>query len=154
MSSVGVAGWEAIVYNSNGDTSDSPLPLALSLVVGNNNVLYHLLITIGLFGLIASFHGIILGGRKGQLRIRKGKICSCILKKHSSQIPNTSQCIVGKYGDRHHCLANRQNGRDHYDLSVWCIDIIYCIYGRCAETQEKEPNWSDHLKYLCTRCSL
>jgi len=30
ISSVGVAGWEAIVYKPNGDTSDSPLPLALS----------------------------------------------------------------------------------------------------------------------------
>jgi ethanolamine permease len=58
--SVGVAGWEAIVYAADGQTSDSPLPLALSKIVGENNWLYHLLITIGLFGLIASFHGIIL----------------------------------------------------------------------------------------------
>jgi ethanolamine permease len=58
--SVGVAGWEAIVYTPDGQTSDSPLPLALSKIVGENNWLYHLLITIGLFGLIASFHGIIL----------------------------------------------------------------------------------------------
>ncbi|MEJ7768994.1 MAG: ethanolamine permease [Chitinophagaceae bacterium] len=60
ISSVGVAGWEAIVYTPDGTTSDSPLPLALAYVVGNNNVLYHLLITVGLLGLIASFHGIIL----------------------------------------------------------------------------------------------
>ncbi len=58
--SVGVAGWESIVYRSDGSTSDSPLPMALGYIVGNNNVLYHLLITIGLFGLIASFHGLIL----------------------------------------------------------------------------------------------
>ncbi|MGN6297987.1 MAG: amino acid permease, partial [Ginsengibacter sp.] len=59
-SSVGVAGWQAIVYKVDGTMSDSPLPLALSHIVGNNHLLYHLLITIGLFGLIASFHGIIL----------------------------------------------------------------------------------------------
>jgi ethanolamine permease len=59
-SSVGVAGWEAIVYKADGTTSDSPLPLALGHIVSNNNVLYHLLITVGLFGLVASFHGIIL----------------------------------------------------------------------------------------------
>jgi ethanolamine permease len=58
--SVGVAGWEAIVFKADGTTSDSPLPLALGVVVGNNHVFYHLLITVGLFGLIASFHGIIL----------------------------------------------------------------------------------------------
>jgi len=51
VSAVGVAGWEAIVYKPDGSTSDSPLPLALSFIVGNNNWLYHLLITIGLLGL-------------------------------------------------------------------------------------------------------
>lgn len=58
---VGVAGWEAVVYkNSAGDTSDSPLPLAMSRVVGENSVLFHMLITVGLLGLVASFHGLIL----------------------------------------------------------------------------------------------
>jgi ethanolamine permease len=60
VSAVGVGGWESIVYTPAGDTSDSPLPAALALVTGNSNVLYHLLITVGLFGLVASFHGIIL----------------------------------------------------------------------------------------------
>ena len=59
-SSVGVAGWRAIVYQPGGGTSDSPLPLAMGHVVGNNAVLYHLLITVGLFGLVASFHGLML----------------------------------------------------------------------------------------------
>jgi ethanolamine permease len=59
-SAVGVAGWESIVYLNDGTTSDSPLPLALGLVIGTKHPMYHLLITIGLFGLIASFNGIIL----------------------------------------------------------------------------------------------
>jgi len=61
ISAVGVAGWEAVVYPTGSEVaSDSPLPLALVQIVGENHLLYHLLITIGLFGLIASFHGIIL----------------------------------------------------------------------------------------------
>jgi ethanolamine permease len=60
LSSIGVGGWEAIVYKADGTTSDSPLPLALAHVTGSNHLLYHLLITVGLFGLIASFHGLIL----------------------------------------------------------------------------------------------
>lgn len=61
LSAVGVAGWEAIVYPSPGaDPSDSPLPLALGLIVGKESYLFHLLLTIGLLGLVASFHGIIL----------------------------------------------------------------------------------------------
>lgn len=71
ISSVGVSGWEAIVYKPNGETSDSPLPLALGHVVGNNNVMYHLLITIGLFGLIASFHGIILAAGRSSYEFGK-----------------------------------------------------------------------------------
>jgi ethanolamine permease len=61
LSSIGVAGWEAIVYPSPlSAPSDSPLPLALSKITGSSGLLYHLLISIGLMGLVASFHGIIL----------------------------------------------------------------------------------------------
>jgi ethanolamine permease len=60
-SAVGVAGWEAIVYPEPGaEPSDSPLPLALAQVMGQGHFLYHMLVGIGLLGLIASFHGIIL----------------------------------------------------------------------------------------------
>jgi ethanolamine permease len=65
LSSVGVAGWQAIVYPAPGAAaSDSPLPLALSKITGNSGWLYHLLITIGLMGLVASFHGIILAASR------------------------------------------------------------------------------------------
>lgn len=58
---VGVAGWEAVVYPPGSTApSDSPLPLALGRVVGVAHPLYHLLIGIGLCGLVASFHGILL----------------------------------------------------------------------------------------------
>ena len=61
VSSIGVAGWEAIVYSTPGaDPSDSPLPLALKHIVGESHLLFHLLLTVGLLGLVASFHGIIL----------------------------------------------------------------------------------------------
>jgi len=60
-SAVGVGGWENIVY-PNGSTvaSDSPLPLAMKGIVGEGHIFYQALIIIGLFGLVASFNGIIL----------------------------------------------------------------------------------------------
>lgn len=59
--SVGVAGWEAIVYPEAGAAaSDSPLPLALAQLSGGENWIYKAATFIGLFGLVASFHGIIL----------------------------------------------------------------------------------------------
>lgn len=62
-SAVGVAGWEAVVYPEGSTVaSDSPLPLALSHIVDSSHFLYKLLVGIGLLGLIASFHGIILAG--------------------------------------------------------------------------------------------
>ena len=40
---------------------NDPLPQAMKVVVGENSGWLHMLVWIGLFGLIASFHGIILG---------------------------------------------------------------------------------------------
>jgi len=80
-SSIGVAGWEAIVYKADGSQSDSPLPLALAHIVGNNNLLYHLLITVGLFGLIASFHGIILAAGRSSFEFGRVKNAPAFLGK-------------------------------------------------------------------------
>ena len=63
VSASGVSGWEAVVYQEGSSTpSDSPLPLVLSAVVGENVWIIHLFTGIGIFGLIASFHGILLAG--------------------------------------------------------------------------------------------
>jgi ethanolamine permease len=40
---------------------NDPLPQAMKLIVGENSGWLHMLVWLGLFGLIASFHGIILG---------------------------------------------------------------------------------------------
>ena len=81
--SVGVGGWEKVVFPTPGaEASDSPLPMALSQITGNSGWLYHLLITIGLMGLVASFHGLILAasratyefGKTGCIPVIFGKI--------------------------------------------------------------------------------
>ena len=73
FTAVGVAGWEAVVYApGTHEASDSPLPLALAHVVGQKNSLYHLLVTVGLFGLIASFHGILLAA--GRVTFEFGRV--------------------------------------------------------------------------------
>ena len=51
----GVGEWRTLA-NIN-----DPLPQAMKVVVGNNSSWMHMLVWIGLLGLIASFHGIILG---------------------------------------------------------------------------------------------
>jgi ethanolamine permease len=70
VTSIGVAGWPAIVYPAaSAETSDSPLPLAMGRVVGASGALYHLLVTVGLFGLVASFHGILLAASRATLEL-------------------------------------------------------------------------------------
>jgi ethanolamine permease len=65
--SIGIAGWEAIVFKPDGSTSDSPLPLAMAHIMGNNNWQYNVLITFGLFGLVASFHGLMLAAGRSTM---------------------------------------------------------------------------------------
>lgn len=92
--SVGVAGWEAIVYKSDGTTSDSPLPLALGHIVGTNNLLYHLLITIGLFGLVASFHGIILAAGRSSFEFGRAGFAPTILGKIHPRFRTPSNALL------------------------------------------------------------
>ena len=94
LSSVGVAGWEAIVYKADGTTSDSPLPLALAKITGSNNMLYHLLITIGLFGLIASFHGIILAAGRASFEFGRVKMAPSFLGKIHSHFKTPSNALL------------------------------------------------------------
>ncbi|MEO8772669.1 MAG: ethanolamine permease [Ferruginibacter sp.] len=93
-SSVGVAGWEAIVYKADGTTSDSPLPLALAHVTGSNNVLYHLLITIGLFGLVASFHGIILAAGRSVFEFGRVKYAPAFIGKIHPKFQTPSNALL------------------------------------------------------------
>jgi ethanolamine permease len=70
FTSVGVAGWSAVVYPTPGAApSDSPLPLALGRIVGDSGAMFHLLVTVGLFGLVASFHGIVLAAGRAALEL-------------------------------------------------------------------------------------
>lgn len=51
----GAGDWKAL------SNINDPLPQAMKMIVGDNSTWLHMLVWIGLFGLIASFHGIILG---------------------------------------------------------------------------------------------
>lgn len=93
-SSVGVAGWEAIVYKADGSTSDSPLPLALAYIVGQNNVFYHLLITVGLFGLIASFHGIILVAGRSTFEFGRVRFAPACLGKVNPRFQTPANALL------------------------------------------------------------
>ena len=97
-SAVGVAGWEAIVYKADGSVSDSPLPLALGHIVGSNNLLYHLLITIGLFGLVASFHGIILAAGRSSFEFGRVRFAPAFLGKVHTRFRTPANALLVNMG--------------------------------------------------------
>lgn len=70
---VGVAGWKPIA------TSDKPLPVALGQVVGESHPLFHLLIVVGVCGLVASFHGIMLAGGRATFELGRAGYAPRIL---------------------------------------------------------------------------
>ncbi len=94
VSSTGVAGWEAIVYKADGSASDSPLPLALGKVVGESNALYHLLIAIGLFGLVASFHGLILAAGRASFEFGRVNYAPSILGKVHPKFKTPANALI------------------------------------------------------------
>jgi ethanolamine permease len=69
--SVGVAGWEAVVFQSNGSTSDAPLPMAMEAIRGKDDGTYTLLVILGLSGLVASFHGLMLAAGRSTLEFAR-----------------------------------------------------------------------------------
>jgi len=87
--SIGIAGWEAIVFKPDGTTSDSPLPLAMAHIVGNDNWQYTILITVGLFGLVASFHGLMLAAGRSTMEFGRVNYAPAFLGKihHRFQTP-------------------------------------------------------------------
>ncbi|CAL1517473.1 ethanolamine permease [Chitinophaga sp. MM2321] len=113
ISATGIAGWEAIVYKNGlgGETSDSPLPLALAKITGSNHPMYHLLITVGLFGLVASFHGLILAA--GRSTYEMGRV---------HNIPS----FLGKISPRFHTPANALIGN-------MVIGILALLSGKTSE---------------------
>lgn len=97
FTATGIAGWETIVYKNGtgGETSDSPLPLALAKITGSSHLMYHLLITVGLFGLIASFHGLILAAGRSTYEMGRVHNIPAFLGKISPRFHTPANALIG-----------------------------------------------------------
>ena len=80
FASLGVNGWETAVLD-NGMESDAPLPLVLSHLFGAEHLLTRAITLIGLFGLVASFHGIILAAGRASYEFGKVGFAPAIIGK-------------------------------------------------------------------------
>ena len=93
-SAVGVGGWEKVVYNAAGEAQDSPLPMAIEAILGKDHLIYTLLIGIGLVGLIASFHGIILAAGRATFEFGRVGYAPKFLGKVHSKFKTPSNALV------------------------------------------------------------
>ncbi len=79
---VGVDGWHSVVYPDPTNLavmSDSPLPLAVSHIVSRDSPFFLFLTGIGLIGLIASFHGILIVASRSIMELGRVRYVPAIL---------------------------------------------------------------------------
>ncbi len=78
---------------------NNPLPQAMKMIVGENSGWMHMLVWIGLFGLVASFHGIILGySRQFFALARAGYLPPGLAKLSRFQTPHRAILAGGVIG--------------------------------------------------------
>lgn len=145
LSSVGVAGWEAIVYPFPGaPASDKPLPLALSKITGTSGVTYHLLITIGLMGLVASFHGLILAAGRatlefGRVRYLPAALGRTLVRRGTPAGALLANMVVGVIA----LLSGRTDEIITISvlgaLTLYVISMVSCIALRRREPELERP---------------
>jgi ethanolamine permease len=139
-SSIGVAGWEAIVFDDRGEKSDSPLPLALRHITGDNNLLYHLLITVGLFGLVASFHGIILAAGRSTFEFGRVKYAPSFLGRIHPRFRTPSYALLINMGIGILALLTGET-QDIITISVFGALTLYIISMiALLRLRKKEPD--------------
>ncbi|GGM24141.1 ethanolamine permease [Pseudomonas asuensis] len=89
----GAGDWRAL------SNINDPLPQAMKMVVGEHSGWLHMLVWIGLFGLIASFHGIILGySRQFFALARAGYLPAGLAKLSRFQTPHRAVMAGGVIG--------------------------------------------------------
>lgn len=92
---VGVDGWESIVFPMPGaEPSDSPLPMAMERTVGVGHWLYKIVSFIGLFGLVASFHGIILAGGRATFEFGRVGFAPTALGQVHSKFKTPANALI------------------------------------------------------------
>ena len=94
VASIGLGGWEKVVYNKHNQLSDSPLPLALSLIYEPNHWVYQTIICVGILGLIASFHGGLLAGGRVTLETGRSGFAPKILGKVNERFKTPAFALI------------------------------------------------------------
>ena len=126
VSAVGVGGWEGAVFDAAGNKSDSPLPLVMSHAVGTGHWLYKIVGGVGLFGLVASFHGIILAAGRATFEFgRMSYIPPIFGKVHTSFRTPANALLINMVVGIIALLTNRTG--DIITLSCFGALTLYAV---------------------------
>ena len=140
LAAVGVAaGKKSFIRHPAQQPSDSPLPLALAQITGNSGWLYHLLITIGLMGLVASFHGIILAAGRATFEFGRVNYIPSLFGKSASEIQNTGQCLVINMVIGIIALLTGKTGDIITIACFWCFHAYIFSMIAVLVLRKKEP---------------
>ncbi len=85
----GVGDWKAL------SNLNDPLPQAMKTVVGDDSGWLHMLVWIGLFGLVASFHGIILGYSRQLFALARAGFLPAFFAKVHPRFHTPHRAIIG-----------------------------------------------------------
>ncbi len=139
-SAVGVGGWEKVVYDKAGSVSDSPLPMALGQITGESGFMYHMLVSVGLFGFVASFNGLLLAAGRCTYEFGRAKHFPAVFGRvhprfHTPHWALVLNMVIG--------IAALFTGRtgDIITISVFgaiCLYIFSCL--AVLRLRKTEPN--------------
>ncbi len=119
---------------------DSPLPKVLAAVLAADHPMTHLMVYLGLFGLVASFHGIILGySRQAYAMAREGLLPAVMGKLHPRfRTPFAATILPSLVG-----MGAVLSGKTDEIIAVSCLGAT-CLYvlsmAALFALRKKEPN--------------
>lgn len=114
---------------------NDPLPQAMRLIVGDSSGWLHMLVWLGLFGLIASFHGIILGysrqifalARAGYLPAAFGRVHPRFHTPHLAVLAGGVVGIVAIFSDQWISFGGQTLTANIVTMSVFGAIVMYIV---------------------------
>lgn len=114
---------------------NDPLPQAMKLIVGANSNWLHMLVWLGLFGLVASFHGIILGysrqifalAREGYLPTYFARVHPRFKTPHRAIIAGGIVGIAAIYSDELITIGGQTLTANIVTMSVFGAILMYIL---------------------------
>jgi ethanolamine permease len=94
LSSIGIGGWKSIVFTPAGLVSDSPLPMAIRQIPGDASLWYNLITSVGLFGLVASFHGLMLAAGRSSSEFCKAGFGPAVLGRVHPRFKTPANALI------------------------------------------------------------